>query len=130
VEAKMSEIVFPPTRPPCFETDEQWEQYKRLAHGSVMEADRGAFTYCTDCTPEYQRKMKCQARCRHPATTFHTREGGLIGRRNTLVIRFAGEARPLHEWARITGLRKQTIDDRLKRGWSVERALTTPGTVQ
>lgn len=39
-------------------------------------------------------------------------------------IEYNGEFHTLADWERITGISKKTIFDRLKRGWSVERALT------
>lgn len=39
-----------------------------------------------------------------------------------------GETRTLSGWARVVGIGAPTIHHRLKVGWSVERALTTPPT--
>jgi hypothetical protein len=44
---------------------------------------------------------------------------------NNRYLTLHGKARLLEDWSRLTGLSKQTIAYRLKRGWSVERALTT-----
>lgn len=46
-------------------------------------------------------------------------------RHNTLLT-LNGEAHCLIEWSEITGITKSCIQDRLRYGWSVERALTTP----
>ena len=32
----------------------------------------------------------------------------------------------MSEWAEIIGIKRPTIHARLKRGWSIEKALTTP----
>lgn len=40
-------------------------------------------------------------------------------------ITFEGVTLPLVEWAERTGLRRETIADRLNRGWSVAQTLTT-----
>ena len=45
-------------------------------------------------------------------------------RRNRLIA-YNGETHTLAEWSRIVGVDRMTITDRLKRGWSVEKALTT-----
>lgn len=45
---------------------------------------------------------------------------------NNVRITFNGETHTQAEWTRITGLSKDIIHDRLERGWSVERTLTTP----
>lgn len=47
-------------------------------------------------------------------------------KRNNRIITHKGEARCLNEWSEITGLKRETIKDRIKRGWSVEYALTKP----
>ena len=44
-------------------------------------------------------------------------------RRRNLECR--GEVRTLAEWEKITGLKKSTIQSRLKNGWTVEEALFT-----
>lgn len=41
-------------------------------------------------------------------------------------ISFQGETKTLTQWARITGIAKDTLHYRLKAGWSIERALTEP----
>jgi hypothetical protein len=49
--------------------------------------------------------------------------------RNTKQVRlllFRGESRPMSEWAQLHGLSVFTVAKRLKRGWSVDKALTTP----
>lgn len=37
-----------------------------------------------------------------------------------------GVSRCIHEWARVTGVSVQTVYVRVKRGWSWERAVSTP----
>lgn len=46
-------------------------------------------------------------------------------RRNRF-IRYGGEERTVSEWAEKTGIKRSTLESRLKRGWSTEKALTTP----
>lgn len=46
-------------------------------------------------------------------------------RRNNHVITLNGDTRCLAEWLEILGLSRATYQGRRKRGWSVERALTT-----
>ena len=41
-------------------------------------------------------------------------------------ITFNGETHFIKEWAEIVGLRHRTLEERLRRGWTIERALTTP----
>jgi hypothetical protein len=47
-------------------------------------------------------------------------------RRSNHLIEFQGETLALVEWSRRTGINPDTIYCRIERGWSVERALTTP----
>lgn len=47
-------------------------------------------------------------------------------KRNNRKVTFNGETLHLAEWARRTGISDKLIGQRLKAGWSVERALTTP----
>ena len=37
-----------------------------------------------------------------------------------------GETHTLAQWEKITGIRQHTIGDRIRAGWSIEKALTTP----
>ncbi|AMX93736.1 MULTISPECIES: hypothetical protein [Mesorhizobium] len=49
--------------------------------------------------------------------------------KNTRVVRrieFRGETKTSHEWASAVGISSNEINKRLRRGWSVERALTQP----
>jgi hypothetical protein len=47
-------------------------------------------------------------------------------RSNNRMVTFRGVAKCLSEWAAEMGLRVDTVWGRLARGWSVEKALTTP----
>ena len=48
-------------------------------------------------------------------------------KRNSRFLTFNGETHCLSQWAKITGLKRETIRDRIdKSGWSVEEALSTP----
>jgi hypothetical protein len=47
-------------------------------------------------------------------------------RRNNFNLTFNGKTKTISEWSRIAGLDRSSIKDRLDRGWSIERALTTP----
>lgn len=61
-------------RPPCFEPL-QWKMWIASAR-HIGGVTRGG--YCTDCTPEYQYKMRTQARCNNPEVIFETDEHGFI----------------------------------------------------
>jgi len=47
-------------------------------------------------------------------------------RRSNRLVEHAGQTLTLAAWAQITGIRADTIGERLTAGWSPERALTTP----
>jgi hypothetical protein len=55
-----------------------------------------------------------------------TREEQNQNRRNNTVLTFDGERKCLTEWARVQGIGQSVLTNRLKRGWSVEKALTYP----
>ena len=44
-------------------------------------------------------------------------------------ITFSGETRTISEWADVVGISPKTIATRLYRGWTAERALTTPPAI-
>jgi hypothetical protein len=50
----------------------------------------------------------------------------LLNTRRNYIIEFNGVKLTFTEWLERTGLSHQTLKHRLYRGWSVERALTTP----
>lgn len=52
-------------------------------------------------------------------------EQGLNKRNNTLITA-NGKTKPLAAWCRQYGISKVTLMDRIKRGWTPERAITTP----
>lgn len=47
-------------------------------------------------------------------------------KRTNRLLTHNGKIHTLAEWAIITGLNEETLRSRLSRGWSVEKALTTP----
>lgn len=45
-------------------------------------------------------------------------------RRNNHIISYKGNNLTLSQWAKITGIKRHTIANRIKGGWSIEKALT------
>ncbi len=43
---------------------------------------------------------------------------------NNRILEFNSERKTLMEWSEITGIKRQAIEKRLVRGWTIERALT------
>lgn len=41
-------------------------------------------------------------------------------------LTYKGKTLSIYAWAREVGLKENTLSERIRRGWSVERALTTP----
>jgi hypothetical protein len=67
-------VHFHNSYPLCFESKKQYQHWGKLVRGSV----RAMYGPCTDCTPEYQERMKQQMRCEHPEVKFDFDEDGLI----------------------------------------------------
>lgn len=47
-------------------------------------------------------------------------------RRSSHYLTFDGRTQSIRQWGKEVGINEQTLHERLKRGWSVERTLTTP----
>lgn len=47
-------------------------------------------------------------------------------RRGDITLTYNGETQTVSEWARRFGLKRTTLRHRIAKGWSVEKALTTP----
>lgn len=64
--------------PFCFTSKAQFDKWAQAAAGSRP----GRSGYCTDCTPEYQARMKDEHRCGFPSVTFYEDDDGFVaGRR-------------------------------------------------
>lgn len=55
------------SKPKCFPTQEQYDEWKRLARLSLVGPRYGA---CVDCTPQFQGEMIRQGLCENPHVTF------------------------------------------------------------
>jgi hypothetical protein len=49
-----------------------------------------------------------------------------MNRRSNLILEHNGEKLSLKEWSERIGIERRTIKMRLKLGWTIEKALTTP----
>lgn len=56
---------------------------------------------------------------------WDTRRRQANNRHNNRRIEFNGNVRTLMDWSRVLGISRNVIEARLRRGWSVERTLTT-----
>lgn len=50
-------------------------------------------------------------------------------RRGNVVIEYKGESGNVSYWAEKMGLERKTLEYRIRKGWDVERALTTPSLI-
>jgi hypothetical protein len=66
-------------------------------------------------------KGYCKENCR-----WSTVAQQCINKRNTVHLQYNGNTRTQAQWAEETGIHQTTIASRLKLGWTVEEALTTP----
>ena len=55
-----------------------------------------------------------------------TRKAQASNKRNNTFISYNGKSKTAYEWAAIVNINPRTINTRLRAGWSIERALTTP----
>ena len=58
--------------------------------------------------------------------TYHEQNNNFSRNR---IIEYGGEVRSISVWARIAGIHRNTLDYRLRMGWSVEEALFTKATL-
>lgn len=55
-----------------------------------------------------------------------TRKAQSYNRRSNHLLEYKGESKTIEEWAALFGMKRTTLTQRLKLGWSVEKALETP----
>ena len=59
-------------------------------------------------------------------TYWSTRRQQALNRRSNVLIEFDNKTKPIFQWAYDFGLPPKTLWARINRGWSIERAITTP----
>jgi hypothetical protein len=94
---------------------DRWHTFENF-HADMGDAPEGLSIERNDVNGNYE-----PSNCRW-ATML---EQGANKRNNTLITA-NGETKPLSAWCRQYGISKVTLMDRIKRGWSPERAITTP----
>lgn len=57
-----------------------------------------------------------------------TKDQQMQNTRATRLITFNGQTMGLNAWAKHVGIGRQSLSDRLRRGWPLEKALTTGAT--
>lgn len=59
------------TFPPCFDSLQDYQAWeKALEDCNIYEVGHVKPNYCSDCLPEYQKKMIEQNRCGYPTVRF------------------------------------------------------------
>lgn len=87
-------------------------------------------------TKRCARRVDVRCDCGTEKTVYATNlQGGRTESCGCLMRERTGDAHRTHgkclaEWSELTGIGSSTISDRLKRGWSIERALTAPVQIQ
>jgi hypothetical protein len=75
-DEKNKRITGPGEHPPCFESQQQWEEWRKAASadiGSPPPVRRNwpkEPNYCRDCCPAGRNKMRKAHRCLFPDTVF------------------------------------------------------------
>ena len=73
------------SRPRCFDTEGQYAQWREAAKATRLPASE----FCTDCTPDYQRRMTEQRRCAYPRRQITSGSDAPRQRREAIVYVFA-----------------------------------------
>ena len=108
----------------------EWQNYG--ARGiKVCERWRTYKNFYTDMAPTYRIGLTIEridvngdyepGNCRWATTVEQARN-----KRNTRMATWQGRTMPLADWADELGISLELLRDRLSRGWTVERAFTTP----
>jgi hypothetical protein len=66
--------------PACFPDREHFVAWVKYA-GQTRQP---SLTYCTDCTPDYKKRMMEKGKCSHPGVVFVLEEDGLRGVRASM----------------------------------------------
>lgn len=95
--------------------DPRWAKFENFL-ADMGERPQGMSLDRVDVDKNYSKEN-----CR-----WSTQYGQNINRRDTHMLTYAGETKPRIEWAKEFGLKNGTLCTRLRLGWTVERALTSP----
>ncbi len=94
--------------------DERWQSFENFYEDMIGSYQKELTLDRIDCNGNY-----CKENCR-----WATVQQQNANRRNN--VEYEGKKLSRTDWAKELGMKKVTLQHRLKRGWSVERALTTP----
>ena len=99
---------------------ERWDDFQNFLD-DMGERPEGMTLDRIDGNGDY-----CPENCRWATRSEQNKNRRPFTRKDSLRITFNGETLTTPQWAKKTGLRSSTIRIRLKRGWTVEKALTKP----
>lgn len=58
---------------------------------------------------------------------WRTRHDQNRNKRNTILVTYNGQTKCVADWCKIYNIGQQTLSYRVRNGWEIEKALTTPG---
>lgn len=93
----------------------RWNKFENF-HADMGERPKGMTLDRWDNNKSY-----CKSNCRWASYQIQANN-----KRNNHLITFKGKVQTMAQWSREIGLSQSALKMRLKRGWSVERALTEP----
>lgn len=100
---------------------DEWDKFNKFYRWAIENGYKSGLTIDRkDCNKGY-----CPQNCHWATMTFQQNN-----KRNNRKIAYNGMTLSLNQWSRKTMLGHSTLRDRLRRGWSVERALSTPCKTQ
>lgn len=94
----------------------EWRIYENFLR-DMGPRPTGAFFRRIDVTKDFS-----PANCQWSAPTLRTESGAPL-------VQCCGRTMALADWAAEMGMSKATLGDRLRSGWPIEKALTTPVTM-
>lgn len=95
---------------------DRWRKFKHFAEDMGEPPFAGATLERRDNNGDYEPGNCCWA----------TRQDQMNNTRSNRRITHGGASRTIAEWARLLGFGKNTIPDRILRGWTPEQAVTKP----
>lgn len=113
-------------------TDKDWKRYGKRGITMFPEWEKSFDAYYAHVSslPHYGEKGYTLNRIDNDGSyapgnvEWATSKTQANNRRNNRHITWQGETHTLAEWEEITGIRQATISTRIKRGWTIEKALS------